>query len=166
MVEIWHQEFIDKIRKKEKAEGELYIHFPTGEYFNNSWFGDWAVIDDGTKIGRWSKIGNNSRIGDNVKMDHEISIGYKCTFGRNCSAKSVYWPYIYEPPFKVRIIYPTKNCLEHWQERLDEFGIKIQNEGCSVIRAKIIERLDELLKSNKWTKCERRILESWKNLDL
>jgi hypothetical protein len=49
----------------------------------------------------------------------------------------------------------------YWQERL---GVKLH--GCyEQIAAVVVPLLPELLKRTDWTKCERRILESWASVD-
>jgi hypothetical protein len=65
---------------------------------------------------------------------------------------------MYEPPLKTKgEIYPPAGAREYWEERL---GMKL--EGCyEKIYETVKPKLKDLLKLDKWTKCERRILESW-----
>jgi hypothetical protein len=54
-------------------------------------------------------------------------------------------------------IYPPEQACKYWQERT---GLKLI--GCyNEIEKENKKEIAELLKLDKWTKCERRILESW-----
>ena len=87
------------------------------------------------------------------------SFGEGCSFGKGCEALSPFWSYVYEPPFATKgKIYPPESCKNYWSERL---GLQIDG-CCSKIEEEVAPLLVELLKQDKWTKCERRILESWR----
>src|SRR3990167_6323399 len=86
------------------------------------------------------------------------SFGERCFFGEGCKAICPFWSFQYEPPFKTegKILHPI-TCRTYWEERTD-----IALLGCyNGIEKTIKPRLPDLLKLDKWTKCERRILESW-----
>ena len=88
-----------------------------------------------------------------------ITFFERCSFGEGCIAHSPYWSFVYSPPFKTKgKIYPPITTRKYWEERL---GLSL--DGCyKEIGEKIKPELDNLLKLDKWTSCERRILESWR----
>ena len=91
------------------------------------------------------------------------SFANDCSFAKGCIAISPYWSFQYKPPFEVEgKIYPSFQCRSYWNERLEEFKIKFETECYDKIEEIITPRIPELLKSKKWTECERMILESWR----
>jgi len=52
---------------------------------------------------------------------------------------------------------PPETCRKYWEEKL---GMKL-NSCYSNIEKQVKPKLKTLLKRKTWTKCERRILESW-----
>lgn len=86
-----------------------------------------------------------------------------CSFAEGCKAVSPYWSFQYKPPFKTEgKIYPTPDSRPYWNERLKEFGLQFETECYDEIEEIITPKIPEILKSNKWTECERGILESWR----
>lgn len=85
------------------------------------------------------------------------TFGEWCSFGQGCRAISPFWSFVYPPPFETegRII-PPPAARSYWEERL---GFKLAD--CYDIPAQVAPKLPKLLKRKGWTKCERRILESW-----
>ncbi len=89
---------------------------------------------------------------------HCVTSGKSVASRKGCKAKSPYWSYVYEPPFKTEgKILPSVTTRKYWEERL-----QIDLDGCyEEIERKIKPLLPDILKRKDLTKCERRILESW-----
>jgi len=97
--------------------------------------------------------------GKGCSFGERCSFGEWCSFGKGCIAKNPVWSFVYEPPFETQgKIYPPETTREYWQERLN-----IDLSGCyKEIEEVIKPLLPDILKRTDLTKCERRILESWK----
>lgn len=135
----------------------------TQEEFNN------FPIVNGTKqcpLGDYTRIkvfAGQCSFGEDCKFAEGCSFGESCSFAKGCKAISPYWSFQYKPPFKTEgKIYPTPGCREYWNERLKEFGLQFETECYDDIEKIVTPKIPELLKSNKWTECERVILESWR----
>ena len=79
----------------------------------------------------------------------------------NCGV--LYWLSMEAPDveeIECKIIYPDLRTRSHWQERLSDW-VDV-SEGCyDELLEKIRPHLDNILASDKWSKCERWIIESW-----
>ena len=84
-----------------------------------------------------------------------------CSFAKGCVATSPFWSFVYEPPFQTKgKIYPPITTRKFWQERLKQWNVDLS--GCyTQIQKEIQPKLKQILKFKRWSKCERRVLESW-----
>ena len=95
--------------------------------------------------------------GGNIYTDGGDIISHKI----NCGV--LYWLSMEAPDveeIECKIIYPDLRTRSHWQERLSDW-VDV-SEGCyDELLEKIRPHLDNILASDKWSKCERWIIESW-----
>ena len=77
---------------------------------------------------------------------------------------TLYWQSMSIPDVKeieCKIVYPETSTRSHWQERLSDW-VDI-SEGCyEELLEKVRPHLDDILTSEKWSKCERWIIGSWR----
>lgn len=177
---------MEKITQKEfnsyKRSDNGILYLPSGDYSLISSFGKWCSFGKRCSFGKECSFGELCSFGKGCSFGKECSFGKGCSFGewcsfgklcsfgkrcsfgelcsfgKGCKATSPLWSFQYEPPFKTKgKILPPITCREYWEERL---GMKLS--GCyEKIGKRIKPKLKKLLKLDKWTKCERRILESW-----
>jgi len=121
--------------------------------------GEWCTLGEGCLLGNYCSLGEGCTLGRECTLGRGCKLGEGCSLGKGCKAKSIYWGYMYPPTFEIEgKILPPNTCKKYWEKRL---GIKLS--GCYKNIEKIVKpHLDEWLKLDKWTDCERMILESWK----
>ena len=135
---IWTQKDVDKVKANKYGVRVFPAH---------TRFAEWCRFDERCSFGEWCSFGE------------VCSFGEGCRFGERCKAQSPFWSFVYEPPFKTEgMIRPTEASREYWETRL-----KMKLPGCySDIKKLIQPKLVRILKRKDLTKCERRVLESWK----
>jgi len=128
---------------------------PTGDYTQIHSFGEWCSFGLGCSFGDRCIFGLGCSFGD------RCIFGLVCSFGEWCKAISPYWPYVYEPPFEIDgVILPTLDCKDYWIDKLNipEISDLCFNDALPIIR----QHLPRLLSRKIWSKCDQRILESWR----
>ena len=123
-------------------------------------FGGWCNFGGGCSFGKLCNFGKRCFFGELCRFGETCSFGEMCFFGEGCIAIKPFWSFVYEPPFKTEgKILPTLYCREYWEERLN-----MKLNGCYEGIEKILtpKKIDKILKRKDLTKCERRILESWR----
>ena len=172
------QSDLDTIIKNEKNEFGYY-DIPSGDWTDIKEFPNWCRFGEGCSFGLRCKFGEECNFGEGCSFGEQCSFGKWCrfgeecnfgegcsfgewgSFGKKCIATSPFWSFQYEPPFVTKgKIYPTVSSRDYWSERL---GIDLTDKCYKNIAELIVPKIPELLKLDKWTKCERRILESWNN---
>ena len=156
-MKVWTQVAFDKVKPNDAG---IRVFNSYGDFTRIQYIGDWCSFGEGCIFGK-------SIFGINCGFDQ------KCTFydienskfGEGCCAWSPFWNYVFPPLFKtIGPILPTRGTYSYWKERLDKWDLDIS--GCyDDIEEQIKPHLAKILRSQQWTKCERRILESWKGGD-
>ena len=102
--------------------------------------------------------GNIDTAGGNIYTDG----GYIYTKLLICGI--LYWEGMSMPDAKnleCKIVYPSAKTRKHWKERLSDW-VDI-SDGCYDELLGIVRpHLDDILASDKWSSCERWIIESWR----
>jgi len=126
---------------------------PLGDYTAIKSFGEWCIFGGRCSFGEGCIFGGRCSFGE------WCIFGGSCIFGGRCKAKSPYWSFVYDPPFETEgKIYPTEQARSYWECRL---GLELK--GCyEEIEKQIKPLIPEILARTDLTKCERRIIESWR----
>ncbi len=151
-MKIYTQAEFDAIERDERGTKVC----PTGDYSAIKTFGEWCSFGERCSFGAECSFGEWCSFGAECSFGKGCSFGEWCRFGERCKATSPYWGYMYEPPFETKgRILPPRSCRAYWEERT---GLKLS--GCYNDIAREVD-VKKLLRSRKWTSCERRILKSW-----
>jgi len=128
-------------------------------------FGVGCIFGGGCHFNERCSFFERCHFGGGCHFDEECFFGKGCSFGVwcrfsiGCKAESPFWDYIYEPPFETEgKILPTQDARQYWEERLN-MGLGNCYEE---IEEQIQPLLPKILERTDLTRCERRILESWR----
>ena len=141
--------------------GNLYKWIPQNDEPYN------LVVSDGIDID--TRGGNIDTDGGNIDTRGgfiDTRGGFIYTDGGDIKCGKLYWQSMQRPDvgvgkIEVSVVLPEEVTREHWVERLG--GIVDVSSGCyEELLGRVRPHLDEILALDKWSRCERWIIESWR----